>query len=70
MEQIYLIKGLDCANCARLFEEKINKIDGVNEAVMNFMSQKLIIKTESEIEEEIKKIASNFEDGLEVRRIK
>ncbi len=70
MEQIFIVKGLDCANCARLFEEKVNKINGIDEATMNFMSQKLIVKTEIDVLEEIVKIANNFEDVLTVKRIK
>ena len=70
MESIYLVKGLDCANCAREFEEKVNKINGVDEATMNFMSLKLIVNSSSDCTNEINKIAKNFEDGLVLRKIK
>lgn len=70
MEKIYLVKGLDCANCAREFEEKVKKIKGVEDAAMNFMSLKLIVKTEEEIDENLNKLATSFEDGLTLRRIK
>lgn len=70
MESIYLVKGLDCANCAREFEEKVNKINGVDEATMNFMSLKLIVNSSSDCTNEINEIAQNFEDGLVLRKIK
>lgn len=70
MERIYIIKGLDCANCAREFEEKIKKINGVNKAMVNFMTLKLIVDLSSDCENEIFTIAKNFEDGLTLKRIK
>ena len=43
MKKIYRLKDLDCANCAAKMERNICKIDGVHEASVNFMSQKLTI---------------------------
>lgn len=34
---------LDCANCAAKMEDAIKKIDGVNDATVSFMMQKLTI---------------------------
>ena len=31
---------VDCANCAAKVEEAVKKIDGVNDATVNFMAQK------------------------------
>ena len=31
---------IDCANCAAKMEEKIKKIDGIEDASVNFMMQK------------------------------
>ncbi len=70
MEAIYLVKGLDCANCAREFESKVNKIKGINEASLNFMSEKLIVIADEDKTEEIKELGLHFEDGLTIRRIK
>ncbi len=70
MEKIYLVKGLDCANCAREFEEKVSKIKGCDSAVMNFMSLKLIVNSEIDLTNEIIEIGKNFEDGLNIKRIK
>nr|HPG48794.1 cation transporter [Petrotogaceae bacterium] len=31
------LQGLDCANCARKIEERVNKLEGVDKATLNFM---------------------------------
>jgi len=36
----------DCANCANLMEETANKTDGVKNAVVNFMTLKMIVEFE------------------------
>ncbi|HQF32689.1 MAG TPA: heavy metal translocating P-type ATPase [Petrotogaceae bacterium] len=38
------LQGLDCANCARKIEERVNKIDGVDKATLNFMTKTLSIE--------------------------
>ncbi len=70
MDKIYLVKGLDCANCAREFEEKENKINGINKATMNFMTSKLIVDSNEDLILSIQELGKNFEDGLEIKRIK
>ena len=34
---------IDCANCAAKVEDAIKKIDGVNNATVSFMTQKLTL---------------------------
>lgn len=46
---------LDCANCAAKMEEAINKIEGVKEALVSFMAQKLIIDADEDRFDEIMK---------------
>ena len=36
----------DCANCANLMEEAANNTDGVKNAVVNFMTLKMIVEFE------------------------
>ncbi|MCH4201112.1 MAG: cadmium-translocating P-type ATPase [Clostridium tyrobutyricum] len=38
-----ILDGLDCANCAAKIENKINGIDGINSALMNFVTKTLTI---------------------------
>ena len=54
MKRVYSIDNLDCANCAAKMEEAIKKINGVKNAKINFMTQKLTLDTENDIIEELK----------------
>ena len=48
MKKTYRIEGLDCANCAAKMEAAIKKIDGVKDATVSFMAQKLTIDADEE----------------------
>lgn len=48
MKKKFILKGLDCANCAAKMEKAINELDGVKEASVNFFTTKLIIEGEDE----------------------
>ena len=43
VKKVYLVENLDCANCAAKMEDAIRRIDGVQEASVSFMAQKLTI---------------------------
>ena len=43
MKKTFRLKGLECANCANKIEERIGKLDGVNNVIVNFVTTKLII---------------------------
>lgn len=53
MKKTYKI-DVDCANCANLMENAAKKTDGVRNAVVNFMTQKMIVE---------------FEDGQEPKAV-
>lgn len=61
---------VDCANCAAKVEEAINKIDGVNSARVNFMTQKLILDADDDkfdaILEEAKVIGKKVDSDTEI----
>ena len=42
MKKTYQIE-VDCANCANLMEEATKKTEGVQDAVVNFMTQKMLV---------------------------
>lgn len=46
MKKRFTLTDLDCASCAAKMEDAIKKIDGVNDAVVNFMAQKLTLDAE------------------------
>lgn len=43
MKKRYLIEELCCANCAAKMEDGIRKLEGVNSANINFLTQKLTL---------------------------
>ena len=48
---------IDCANCAAKVTEAIKAIDGVNDASINFMTQKFMLDADDERFDEILKKA-------------
>lgn len=55
MKKKFKLQDLDCANCAAKMEENIKKLDGVVDATVSFMTQKLIIEADDERFDEIMK---------------
>ena len=55
MKKTYKLTDLDCANCAAKMEAAIQKIDGVTEASVSFLTQKLTVEAEDSRFEEIMK---------------
>ena len=55
MKVKFKIKGLDCANCANELENAINKIDGIENAVINFMTERMELEFDETRKEEIMK---------------
>ena len=57
MQKKFKLQDLDCANCAAKMEEAIKKIDGVNDASVSFMMQKMTIDADDARFDEIVKEA-------------
>ena len=58
MKKKFKMIDLDCANCAAKMEDAIKKIDGVNDATVSFMMQKLTIDAdEARLDEIMKEVA-------------
>lgn len=53
MKKKFKLTDLDCANCAAKMEDAIKRIDGVNDAAVSFMTQKLTIDADDERFDEI-----------------
>lgn len=71
MEIKLVLNGLDCANCANKIEDKVNKINGVKEATVNFSTTVLTVEIKeenlkSEIINEIKSIVKKIEPHVKV----
>ena len=48
MKKKYKVENIHCANCAAKLETAIQKIAGVEEATLSFMTQKLTIEAKEE----------------------
>ena len=48
MKKTFNLENLDCAHCAAKMETAISKIEGVMEAKISFMTQKLTIDASDE----------------------
>ena len=73
MKKVLKLEGLDCANCAAELENRISKIDGVENVSVSFMMQRLTFECNEEIVKEklkeIKKIIKKEEPDVEVEEI-
>ncbi len=55
MKKKFKLIDLDCANCAAKMEESIKRIDGVEDATVSFMTQKMTITAADDIFDDIMK---------------
>lgn len=46
MKKRYRMENLDCANCAAKMEAAIRKLDGVRDATISFMTQRLTLEAD------------------------
>lgn len=71
MKKIIKLEGLCCANCAAKIEEGVKKVDGVKEAALSFMTQRLTLDVEESkvdaVIEAAKKIADKIEPEAEFK---
>lgn len=71
MRKIIKLEGLCCANCAAKIEEGIKKVEGVKEASLSFMTQRLTIEAEDGMEDLVvaaaKKISNKIEPDAEFK---
>ena len=65
----FTVTGLDCPNCAAKLASQIEKIDGINAAKINFLTERLTVDTElskDEIYGKISAVAKAFSSDVEV----
>lgn len=71
MKRSFKLENLDCANCAAKMEKAINKLDSVDKAVISFMTQRLTIETENDMDEvldQCQKAIDKVEDDCRIVR--
>lgn len=53
MKKRFKLQDLDCANCAAKMEAAIRKIDGVQNAEVNFLAQKMTLEADDAVFDEV-----------------
>lgn len=71
MEKLkFKIEGLDCANCANELEESISKLDDIETVSISFMTERMVIETETtdkdKLIEDIKKVIKKSEPDVSI----
>ena len=72
MKKKFKLEDLDCASCAAKMEDAIKKLDGVNDASVSFLTQKLTLDADDarfeEILEQAVKVCSRAEPDCNILR--
>ncbi len=72
MRKTFKLTDLDCANCAAKMENAIKKIDGVSDASVSFMTQKLTVEAEDSrfeaVMDEIVRVCKKVEPDCVIHR--
>lgn len=72
MKKAFKVKGLDCPNCAARLERGIQKLDGVEDAVVSFATTKLTLVAADDkfdaVLDEVCALAKKMEPDWEIVR--
>ena len=63
----FTIKGLDCPNCAAKLAGLFAREDGIQDAKINFLTEKLTVEStldEATLVSTLARVAKGFEDGI------
>lgn len=70
MKKCFKLVDLDCANCAAKMEDAIKKVDGVKDATVSFVMQKMTVEADDarfdDIMKEIVKVCKRVEPDCEI----
>ena len=70
MKKKFKLQDLDCANCAAKLYDSFMKIDGVNDAVVSFMTQKMTVDADDarfdEIMDEVVRVCAKVEPDCQI----
>ncbi len=62
MKKVFKLEGLDCANCAAKIEERVSKLDGIKSASVNFMTTKMALDIEGDVDKVINEAKTVVKD--------
>ena len=70
MKKTFKMIDLDCANCARKMEDAIKKLDGVADASVSFLTQKMTVDADDarfdEIMQQVVKCCKKVEPDCQI----
>ena len=70
MKKRFKLVDLDCATCAAKMEDAIKKVDGVKDATVSFVMQKMTVEADDarfdDIMKEIVKVCKRVEPDCEI----
>ena len=70
MKKRFKLVDLDCANCAAKMEDAIKTVDGVKDATVSFVMQKMTVEADDarfdDIMKEIVKVCKRVEPDCEI----
>ena len=70
MTKVFKLQDLECANCAAKMEHAIAKLDAVNTASVNFLTQKMVIDADEtqfdEVMQKVVKICRKIEPDCKI----
>ena len=58
---VYLLKDLDCADCANKIQQELSKNESLKNVTVNFNTLKLVYETSNLSKEEVEKIIQRIE---------
>ncbi|MDO5043207.1 MAG: cation transporter [Slackia sp.] len=72
MRKSFKLDEIDCANCAQKLQEKIQTLPGVEDASVNFMTQKLTLQAADDdfetVLDAVIKLTADIEPDCEIIR--
>lgn len=72
MRKVFKLDEIDCANCAQKLQDAIKKVDGVEDASVNFMTQKLTLVADDdrfdEVLDRVVRLTAELESDCEIVR--
>ena len=72
MRKTFKLDEIDCANCARKLQDAICKLDGVEKATVNFLTQKLTLTAADdrfdEVLDRVVALTADIEPDCEILR--
>lgn len=72
MKVKYHVEGLDCPHCAARLEKMLSETDGILDAKINFLTEKITVESELDgerLDAVVARVAETFHKGTAVSRI-